>query len=117
MITIKKTKEYIEQDKQNWSLYLMNFVDDFRYYKNKESIQEGILFSDEKIDPLLASTVEYLCDEVKLDYPEWTSKIPACVHPYFVSGVENLKALSLAQSPLVFRIRKIFVLENFLERC
>lgn len=117
MITIKKTKEYIENDKNNWSLYLMNFVDDFRYYKDQKSIQEEIYYSDENIDPLLASTVEYLCDEFKLDWPEWTSKIPACVNPYFVSGVENLKALALSQSPLVFRIRKIFVLENFLERC
>ena len=51
-----------------------------------------------------------------LEWPEWTSKIPACQDPFFVSGIENLKAIALAESPLVYRIRKIFVLENFLER-
>lgn len=117
MISIKTTKELIEADKKNWSLYLMSFVDDFRYYKNIESIKEEILISDEKLDALIASTIEYLCDELKLDYPEWTSKIPACIHPYFVSGIENLKAISLVESPLVFKIRKVFVLENFLDRC
>ncbi len=117
MISIKKTKELIEEDKKNWSLYLMNFVVDFRYYKDFESIKEKILISDEKLDALIASTVEYLCNELRINYPEWTAKIPACVHPYFVSGIENLKAISLVESPLVFRIRKVFVLENFLDRC
>jgi hypothetical protein len=30
--------------------------------------------------------------------------------------MENLKAIALVESPLRFRIRKIFVLENFLNR-
>jgi hypothetical protein len=31
-------------------------------------------------------------------------------------GIENLKAITLVESPLRFRIRKIFVLDNFLRR-
>ncbi len=117
MLTIKETKESIEKDSENWALYLMNFVDDFRYFKDSKSIANGFSYTMEKIDPLLASTVEYLCDENGLEWPEWTSKIPACEDPFFVSGIENLKAIALAESPLVYRIRKIFVLGNFLERC
>jgi hypothetical protein len=42
--------------------------------------------------------------------------VPACRKPWFVAGMENLKAIAVAESPLRFRIRKIFVLENFLSR-
>jgi hypothetical protein len=72
--------------------------------------------SDEKIDALLAATVESLCRELNLETPEWLQNVPACRQPYFVSGVENLKATAIVESPLPFRIRKVFVLENFLER-
>lgn len=36
--------------------------------------------------------------------------------PWFVSGMENLKAIASAESPLSFRWRKIFVMEIFLSR-
>jgi hypothetical protein len=117
MQTIQKTHELIHKDIPNWSLYLMNFVDDFRYYKDIKLIENRFQAMDNKYDPLLASTVEYLCDELKIEWPDWTSDIPACKEPFFVSGIENLKAMAILQSPLVFRIRKIFVLENFLDRC
>ena len=45
----------------------------------------------------------------------WPMCLPA-KPPWFVSGMENLKAIALAESPLRFRIRKIFVLSNFLSR-
>jgi hypothetical protein len=42
--------------------------------------------------------------------------VPAPHDPWFVSGMESLKAIALVESPLPFRLRKIFVLENFLSR-
>lgn len=36
--------------------------------------------------------------------------------PWFVAGVENLKATALVESPLPFRRNNIFVLGNFLSR-
>jgi hypothetical protein len=71
---------------------------------------------DEKMDAVLASVAESICDELKLPIPDWLSKVPACREPYFVSGLENLKATAIVESPLRFRIRKVFVLENFLHR-
>ncbi len=116
MITIKGTKKKIEQDKQHWLLHLMDFVDDFRYYKDSYAVEQPIECSDEKIDAMLASTNDYLCSELKLEYPKWSMTIPAVKDPWFVSGIENLKAISLVESPLHFRKRKIFVLENFMQR-
>ncbi|MFN0117651.1 MAG: hypothetical protein ACKVQC_05075 [Elusimicrobiota bacterium] len=116
MISINETRSLIQSDPENWSVYLMDFVDEFRRSKNMELLDILFKNSDEKWDPLLAATVASLCDEMKLKIPDWILDIPACKDPWFVSGVENLKAIALVESPLQFRIRKIFVLENFLHR-
>ncbi len=95
----------------------MDFVDDFRYYKDLSSIKDPVsMGKDSELEALLSSVVEYLCDEIGATPPAWSSDIPACKEPYFVHGMENLKAISIVESPLRFRIRKIFVLENFLSR-
>jgi hypothetical protein len=73
-------------------------------------------YTDPRLGLLLASTAESLCDELGLEVPGWLAQVPACPTPWFVAGVENLKAIALAESPLRFRIRKIFVLRNFLSR-
>jgi hypothetical protein len=51
-----------------------------------------------------------------MEAPQWLEQIPECEEPWFVSGLERLKAITIVQSPLRFRMRKIFVLENFLSR-
>ncbi|MCI0694687.1 hypothetical protein L0337_22110 [candidate division KSB1 bacterium] len=116
MSTLQETKQQIVADPKNWAAYLMDFVDDFRYYKNASAIAEPLQLTNERWDALLASTVEYLCDEIGIESPEWLQKVPACKTPWFVSGMENLKAIALVESPLPFHRRKIFVLENFLSR-
>jgi hypothetical protein len=116
MNSLKQTKEKIIAEPIHWRVWLMDFVDDFRYYKNAEMIAEPFELSDDKIDALLASTVEYLCDELKITPPEWLNKIQPCVEPYFVSGIENLKATAIVESPLRFKVRNVFVMENFLSR-
>jgi hypothetical protein len=114
--TLLQTKGKIEQDPEWWCIHLMNFVDDFRYYKDPKAVAEPFELSDEKMDALLASTAESLCDEFGLEAPDWLRDVPACREPYFVGEIQNLKAISIVESPLRFRMRKIFVLENFLSR-
>jgi hypothetical protein len=116
MLTLRETKERMTAEPAHWRVHLMNFVDDFRYYKDPRAVAEPFALTDERFDALLASTAEALCDELGLPAPAWLSEVPACGEPYFVGGLENLKAISIVQSPLRFRIRKIFVLENFLSR-
>ena len=116
MNTLAATKRKIEQDPKHWSLYVMEFVDDFRRSGDLRMLEEPFQSSNERFDALLASTAETLCDEKQLPSPKWLSDIPATRHPWFVAGVESLKAIALAESPLRFRLRKVFVLENFLAR-
>jgi hypothetical protein len=116
MTTLREVREQINADPQHWCIYLMDFVDDFRYYKDRRALAESFVLAGDKMDALLASTAEALCDEMGFAAPEWLAQVPACDEPYFVSGFENLKAISIVESPLRFRLRKIFVLENFLSR-
>jgi hypothetical protein len=116
MITLKATKEEIKRDPKHWCVHLMDFVDDFRYHKDILAISEPFEPGDINTDALLASTAESLCDELGKEGPGWLADVPACDQPYFVNGLENLKAISIVESPLRFRMRKIFVLENFLSR-
>ena len=99
-----------------WAIPLMDFVDEFRRRRDAVAVSEPFVPRDERLDALLASTIECLCDEMELENPEWTWKIPACRTPWFVSGIESLKAITLVESPVFFRRRQIFVLANFLSR-
>ncbi len=116
MNSLRETKENIIAEPLHWRIWLMDFVDDFRYYKNVEMIAKSFELTDEKTDALLASTGEYLCDELNIETPEWLNEIRPCHEPYFVSGIENLKATAIVESPQRFKVRKIFVMENFLSR-
>jgi len=116
MTTLKQVREQIDGDPDHWQVYLMDFVDEFRRSRDPKLIGEPFILGGDENDALLASTAEALCDELGLEVPKWLGSVPACKEPYFVSGLENLKAISIVESPLRFRIRKIFVLENFLSR-
>lgn len=101
----------------SWPTHLFNFVDAFRASRDTSLIAsapfEG---TDERIRCLATSTVETLCRETAVACPGWCAGIAALDRPWFVSGVESLKAVALAESPAVFRKRNIFVLDNFLDR-
>jgi hypothetical protein len=94
----------------------MDFVDDFRHYKDPAAISKPIVLTGDRMDALLAATAETLCTELGIEAPAWLDRVPPCKIPWFVSGLENLKAIALAESPLSFRWRKIFVTEGFLSR-
>ncbi len=116
MMTVKELKKYINKDREHWRVYLMDFVDEFRYYRDPAMISTPYKLTDNEIDGLIASAVEYLCDELNMKVPRWILRVPPSQEPWFVSGIENLKAIALVESPVYFRRRKIFVLENFLKR-
>ncbi len=116
MITIKETKEKMTADELWWKIHFFDFVDDFRFHKDVNAVFEPFIFDNNQFDALLASTVEKLCEELNLAVPKWTKDVPPCDEPFFVAGFENLKATAIVESPLLFRIRKIFVTNSFLQR-
>jgi len=116
MITLLETKRRMEQEPQWWEIHLANFIDDFRRCQDPSALAAPFRGDNERIDAVLASTAESLCDELGLRAPSWLSEVPECTEPYFIGDIESLKAISIVESPLRFRMRKIFVLENFLSR-
>ena len=116
MITIEETRERVANDEKWWAIHLLNFVDDFRRCREPRAIEAPFRQREQSMDALVAATVESLCDELRLEPPGWLEQIPDSEEPWFVSGLERLKAITIGQSPLRFRMRKIFVLENFLDR-
>lgn len=70
MTTLHETKQRIAANPKHWTIALMDFVDDFRYYKDPTAIAEPIAFDDEKMDALLAATMSSLCNETNLKIPD-----------------------------------------------
>ena len=116
MMTTLDLQNHIRRDPGHWVVSLMDFVDDVRHAKNPKAFAGPFHSRDEKLNALVAAVVESLCAELRLAPPAWVEKTPASREPWFVSGLQNLKAIALVESPLPFRRRKIFVLENFLQR-
>ena len=101
----------------SWPLWLFNFVDAYRKTGDAALIS---LPPAEECGPrpraLFAAAVETLCAERGAAAPAWCRGVAPLEEPWFPSGVENLKASALAESPAHFRKRGIFVLGNFLDR-
>ena len=70
MNTIKQVKNSILRDQENWLIYLMNFVDEFRRVKEINMVNEPLIGNHDRFDALLSSVVHYLCDELEMDIPE-----------------------------------------------
>jgi hypothetical protein len=105
------------EGEESWRVHLFDFVDAFRRSPSDRLVIDvpppGL---PERMDALLACTVEALCTEAELPIPRWVRATPPLAVPWFPSGVENLKAIALVEAPVPFRRRQVFVLGNFLSR-
>ncbi len=111
-----ETKKRFVAEPRWWKIALMDFVDDFRCYKDEKMIAEPFELGDEEKDAVLAGVIETLCDELGIAIPLWLHDVPPCTEPNFLSRMESLKAISIVESPIRLRLRNIFVLDNFLFR-
>jgi hypothetical protein len=118
-LTAKKAFEELENE--HWHFSFFEFVDDFRAMSYDLSLvtdePENLLMKNE--GALLRSIVYQLCIEGGISedkIPIWALKRQWLSDPWFVSGINNLYAMALVESPLPFRNNNIFVLENFLNR-
>lgn len=102
---------------RDWTVF-MDAVDECRRKKSVEPLHFIFLRSRRtKERALIHATAKYLCfREFKIPAPKWASASMWLKDPWFVSGIENLKAMALIESPMEFRCNHIFVLSNFLSR-
>jgi hypothetical protein len=100
-----------------------NLLDDFRMRCTTERdrlalvSEQPVSVGQPETDAYLAALAEYLCRESGMHPPAWTEQ-PAYYlkRPWFAGGLENLKAILLAESPTAFRRRNLFVSANALSR-
>ena len=116
MQTAAETKQLMMADSRWWKIPLMDFVDDFRRHRDLLAVFEPFELNDEGKDAVFAGVIETLCDELELEIPTWLAEVPTPTHPVFLSRMENLKAIAIVESPVRMRLRKVFVMENFLHR-
>ena len=68
-------------------------------------------------DAYFAAMVESLCREASLNPLPWTELPSAYLsRPWFAGGLESLKAILLAETPVAFRRRNLFISANALQR-
>ena len=101
----------------SWRIHLFDFVDRLRATRDAALIERPpIPELDDRLRAMFASTTEAVCFEFDSEAPSWCRGVPALPDPWFVSGIENLRASALVESPVYFRARNIFVLGNVLTR-
>ena len=102
---------------ESWKIHFMDLVDEFRRSSDVRLVLlPPVRGTDERLYALLAATVNELCIEAAISTPEWARREYYLAQPWFVSGMESLKASALLESPLAFRRNNIFVHDNFLKR-
>lgn len=101
----------------SWKVHLFDFVDAFRRAPEPAAVERApSARTDPRLLALWSGVVETLTAERGLPAPWWCAGIRPLAEPWFVSGVENLKAAALLESPAAFRRRGVFVLAGFLDR-
>lgn len=102
---------------RSWTIHLFDFVDAFRRTSRPELVRDAPpQMLPARFAAVMAGTAEALCSEADLPAPPWCQAVPGLPEPWFVSGVENLRASALAESSVHFRRRNVFVLGSFLSR-
>jgi hypothetical protein len=115
--TVAVSYEVLRDGPASWKIHFMDMVDEFR-----RSLDPALLLLPpprelpQELRAMLAAIVLSLAEEVGMDAPRWAQKKYELREPWFVAGVENLKAMALLESPLPFRRNNIFVTGNFLSR-
>lgn len=115
--TVAVSQKLLQEGGDTWKPHFMELVDEFRKTRDIRLLLlppvEGL---DLKFKALLASITLSLCEEARQTPPGWALKRYFLIKPWFVAGVESLKALCIRDTPIAFRRNNIFVLDNFLSR-
>lgn len=113
-------RRHIEGE-QDWNNGLAEFLDTF--YLTKDAGKRAAMLVEEPPrfdtipDAYLAGVAEHLALRYNLPAPAWTGEDCRILHrPYFASPFESHKAILLAESPVAFRRRMIFVSHDPLSR-
>lgn len=102
---------------ESWQIAYFDFVDSFLFAKNQLLVnQRPVDGLNLKSLALICSIVMQLCEENKVQSPEWATLSLELDEPWFITKFKSLRAICLVQSPVFFKRNNIFVGEDFLKR-
>lgn len=118
--TLAEVADAAEAGQKSFRIALAGFLD--RFYTNPAERQQMIdaeppITGTAITDAYLGAVGEHLARRWGLTVPRWTADARRTLDkPVFAGGIEALKAMLLAQSPLAFRKRMLFVEHEPLRR-
>ena len=102
---------------ESWKVHFMDLVDELRRTLDPRLCQlPPHRAFDKRLTALLAALVRHLSDELGMAPPAWAARRHYLEIPWFVSGMNSLKASAILESPFAFRNNNIFVHKNFAAR-
>jgi hypothetical protein len=117
--TLKEVVRRAKDGERKFDPSLLEFLDSF--YSDPASRQQAIDERPASIDALhdayVAAVAEHLARVHRLRIPEWSENHGNGLHePFFAGGLQSLKGVLLAESPMAFRRRLLFVSKDALSR-
>lgn len=116
----------LQSDESAPAWLIGDLLDDFRLRTADQDEQRKLLEEepvweahnfDETCNAYWAAVAETLSMEAGIPPPAWTRDPRTFLkYPWFAGGMESLKAILLAESPVPFRRRNLFVSANALSR-